>query len=59
MRHDWIFDVLSDLHDYATQNDLPGLAEKVEEAMSEARHEISESGHALVCLSFETRRRSH
>jgi hypothetical protein len=40
MRHDWIFDVLSDLLAYATQNDLPRLAAKVTEAISEARQEI-------------------
>jgi hypothetical protein len=41
MRHDWIFDVLSDLLAYATQNDLPGLAARVSEAISEARKEIA------------------
>jgi hypothetical protein len=40
MRHDWVFDVLSDLQDYATRNELPGLAEKVSEALDEARREI-------------------
>jgi hypothetical protein len=46
MRHDWIFDVLSDLQDYATRNDLPGLAAKVSEALDEARRAIAaaESG---------------
>ncbi len=41
MRHDWIFDVLSDLLAYATQNDLPRLAARVTEAISEARKEIA------------------
>jgi hypothetical protein len=41
MRHDWIFDVLSDLCSYATQNDLPGLAAKVSETLAEARREIA------------------
>lgn len=41
MRHDWIFDVLSDLHDYATRNELPGLAAKVLDALDEARREIA------------------
>ncbi len=31
-QHDWILEVLSDLHAYARSNDLPGLARKVEEA---------------------------
>jgi hypothetical protein len=40
MRHDWVFDVLSDLLAYATRNDLPGLAAKVSAAIDEARREI-------------------
>lgn len=41
MRHDWIFDVLTDLHAYACRNDLPGLAEKIEDALAEALREVS------------------
>ena len=41
MRHDWILDVLTDLHAYACRNDMPGLAEKVEAALKEALREIS------------------
>lgn len=44
MRHDWVFDVLSDLLAYATQNDLPRLAAKVSETIDEARNEIAGSG---------------
>ncbi|MDP3195196.1 hypothetical protein [Tabrizicola sp.] len=40
MRHDWVFDVLSDLLTYATQNGLPRLAAKVTETIDEARREI-------------------
>ena len=40
MRHDWIVDVLTDLHHYATRNDLPGLAEKVQAALAAALVEI-------------------
>ena len=40
MRHDWVFDVLSDLLAYATQNGLPRLAAKVSETIDEARREI-------------------
>ncbi len=40
MRHDWVFDVLSDLLSYATQNGLPRLAAKVSETIDEARREI-------------------
>jgi hypothetical protein len=59
MRHDWVFDVLSDLHSYATRNDLPGLAEKVEAAMSEARREISGHASAFSTLIPMARRRPH
>ncbi len=41
MRHDWIFDVLSDLKAYALKNDLPALAAKAEEALIVARAEIA------------------
>ncbi len=41
MRHDWVFDVLSDLLTYATQNGLPKLAEKVSETIDVARGEIA------------------
>lgn len=41
MHHDWIFDVLADLHEYASQNDLPGVARKVEEAMDEMQREAA------------------
>ncbi|MFN3281659.1 MAG: hypothetical protein ACK40I_08340 [Tabrizicola sp.] len=40
MRHDWVFDVLSDLLDYATRNGLTGLAAKVSDAIATARREI-------------------
>ncbi len=41
MRHDWVFDVLSDLLAYATQNGLPRLAAKVSESIAEAQSEIA------------------
>lgn len=44
MRHDWVFDVLSDLLTYATQNGLPRLAAKVSETIDEARSEIDAAG---------------
>lgn len=44
MRHDWVFDVLSDLLAYATQNDLPRLASKVSETIDVARDEIAAAG---------------
>jgi hypothetical protein len=42
MHHDWIFDVLKDLHAYACQNDLPRLADAAEVALSVARAETAE-----------------
>ena len=44
MRHTWIFDVLSDLLAYATQNGLPRLAARVAETIDEARSEIAAVG---------------
>jgi len=44
MRHDWVFDVLSDLLAYANQNGLPRLAARVSDAIDEARREIAVSG---------------
>jgi hypothetical protein len=41
MRHAWVFDVLSDLIDYATRNGLPGLAAKASDALDTARREIA------------------
>lgn len=40
MGHDWVFDVLKDLRAYALTNDLPALAQKVEEALRAAELEI-------------------
>ncbi|MGQ0611565.1 MAG: hypothetical protein ACT4N9_10735 [Paracoccaceae bacterium] len=42
MRHSWIFEVLSDLRDYARANGLPRLATKAAEAEGVARAEIAE-----------------
>ncbi|MFN3578792.1 MAG: hypothetical protein ACK4TJ_17715 [Tabrizicola sp.] len=40
MSHDWVFDVLSDLLDYAKQNGLNRLAAKVSEAIDTAQQEL-------------------
>ena len=40
MGHDWVFDVLRDLRDYALANGFAGLAAKVEEALLIAGDEI-------------------
>jgi hypothetical protein len=42
MRHDWIYDVLADLHAYASRNDLPGVARKIEDALQEVQRELAE-----------------
>ena len=48
MRHEWIYDVLSDLHAYASRNDLPALARKIEDAIQEMRREMADAdGHAV------------
>ena len=41
MGHDWIFDVLQDIKDYALANGFPGLAAKVEEAQRIAKQEVT------------------
>ncbi len=41
MRHDWIFDVLSDLRVYALRNDLPVTAEGAEKLLRLARAELA------------------
>ncbi len=41
MRHDWIFDVLTDLRSYAEQNDLPAVAAAAGRALDVAHAEIS------------------
>lgn len=44
MRHEWIFDVLSDLKAYAVAHGMQALARKAEEALDAARAEVG-----LVC----------
>ncbi len=46
MRHDWIFDVLTDLRSYALQNELRDLAEQVEIALRTARREVAAADRA-------------
>jgi hypothetical protein len=41
MRHDWVFEVLTDLAEYAERNGLPRLARKVAETLAVARDEIA------------------
>lgn len=59
MRHDWILDVLSDLHTYALANDLPDLASKVQETLMLARREIGDAGPSPDPVTFPARRRVH
>ena len=40
MRHQWVIDVLLDLQSYATVNDLPQLAARIEDTLALARQEI-------------------
>ena len=46
MRHDWIFDVLTDLRSYALQNDLRDLAEQVEITLRTARRDVAAADRA-------------
>ncbi len=42
MRHDWIFDVLTDLRSYAEKNNLPAIAQQADLALDVARQELTE-----------------
>jgi hypothetical protein len=64
MRHDWIFDVLSDLQAYAERNGLPELAQKIAETLTLAEREINggeveELGEAGLAPRFRSARRAH
>ena len=59
MRHDWIFDVLSDLHSYADSNALRELAQKLEEALAVARWELGEGAEAGPPPPIRSARRAH
>ncbi|MGQ0563438.1 MAG: hypothetical protein ACT4OK_00005 [Gemmobacter sp.] len=41
MRHDWIFDVLTDLRSYAQKNNLPETAEGAEVLLRLVRAEVA------------------
>jgi hypothetical protein len=48
MRHDWIFDVLTDLRSYALQNGLRDLAGQVEIALRTARRDVAAAHRAAA-----------
>jgi hypothetical protein len=48
MRHDWVFDVLTDLRSYAQSNGLPRLAEQAEQTLRTAREEVDAQARALA-----------
>lgn len=43
MRHDWIFDVLSDLKAYALAHGMVALAAKTDEALVVAQREVAQA----------------
>ena len=43
MRHDWIFDVLTDLKAYALAHGMVSLAAKTDEALTTARREVAQA----------------
>jgi predicted transcriptional regulator len=51
MGHDWVLHVLSDLRQFAQQNELPLLSEQLEEAMTTAAVEIAAREDRPVHLS--------
>ncbi len=52
MHHDWIFDVLEDLHSYALKNGLPATAAQAQEALRVARAELAASDGPLGALGM-------
>ncbi len=60
MEHDWILDVLADLRNYASRNDLPALAEQLQETGLLAAVEISSAESAGGGVKDDARRfRNH
>ena len=48
MQNEWIIDVLGDLRAFAAENNLPGLASQMEEALVVASVEIAQDSEARV-----------
>lgn len=48
MRHDWVFDVLTDLRSYALRNGLPRLAEQADQTLRTAHEEVAAQAQALA-----------
>ncbi len=48
MHHDWVLDVLSDLSNYARKNDLPGLAEQLDDTRHIAQCDIARASAAQL-----------
>ena len=51
MRSDWILDVLADLKAFALSNDLPGLAEQLDDTAIVALSEIARVKRGSACLT--------
>lgn len=51
MHHDWVLDVLSDLSNYARKNNLPGLAEQLDDTRHIAKCDIARSAAADLLAS--------
>ena len=51
MGHDWVIHVLSDLRQFAQQNELPLLSEQLDEAMMTAAVELAQQSDARGHLS--------
>lgn len=48
MPHQWILDVLQDLHSYSRLNDLPRLADELDDLIRTASGEIGLTGDAAA-----------
>ena len=50
-KYDWMFDVLTDIEDYARINDLPHIADEVERARQTAKKELSDRRNVAAAES--------
>lgn len=59
MSHDWIRQVLRDLHDYALANNLPAIAAKAAETLLIAETELANCPEPEAFVAAPLRKRPH
>ncbi len=53
MGHKWMIDVLEDLAAFAQQNDLPVIAEKLQETSAFAMEEFAETSEGASAVAYK------